>query len=59
MLKGMHDHMHVATSRNVTMMYITVRYILKDLDIKFVAPKTGHDCRRLVILTGAYLVINF
>ena len=41
------------------MMYITVRYILKDLDIKFVAPKTGHDCRRLVILTGAYLVINF
>ena len=38
---------------------IVVRYIIKALDIELAAPETGNDHRRLVILTGAYLVINF
>ena len=59
MIKGMNACMPVAISRNFTMTSIMVRYILKALDIEFVAPGTGHDRRRLVILTGAYLMINF
>ena len=55
----MHDLMTVATSRNVTMTSIMVRYILKALEIKFVATLTGHNCRILVILADDYLVITF
>ena len=48
-----------ATSMNVMMKSIMFRYIIKALDIELAAPETGNDHRRLVILTGAYLVINF
>ena len=35
------------------------RYILNAMEIEFSAPETGHDCKKLVIFTGAYLVITF
>ena len=59
MVKGMHDRMPVATLRKVPMISIMARYILKDLDIKLAALETRHNRRRLVITTGAYLLITF
>ena len=38
---------------------IVVRYIIKAMDIELASPETVNGHRRLVILTGAYLVINF
>ena len=55
----MHDLMTVATSRNVTMTSIMVRYIINSLEIEFATPETGHDHRRLFFLTGTYLIITF
>ena len=59
MVKGIHARMPVANSSNVPMTSIMVYYILKAMDIKFAAPKTGHDRRIRVVLTGAYFVITF
>lgn len=58
-VKGMHDCIPVETSRNVPMTSIMVCHIIKAPEINFAAPETGHDIRRLVIMTGAYLVITF
>ena len=55
----MHAHTTVTTSRNDPMMSIIVRYIIKALGNEFSAPETVHDQIRLVIITGAYLVITF
>ena len=38
---------------------IMVRYIINSLEIEFATPETGHDHRRLLILTGTYLIITF
>ena len=59
MVKGMHARLPVATSRNVPMASIMACYILKDLEVEFAATEPRHDCRRLAILTGSYLVITF
>ena len=59
MVKWMHDCMPILSSRNVPMPYTMVCYILNDLELEFLSPETEHKCRRLVFLTGVYLVITF
>ena len=59
MVKLMQGRMPIATSRNVPMVSIMARYILKALVDEFAAPETRHDCRRLEILAGAYFVTTF